>query len=145
MSSTVQECTRCLMNAEAAGIAFDSEGHCNYCNDLLAKLAKTQAPDPEELDRKLRQFVAKVRDQGRGKGYDCIVGLSGGADSAYALYLARQQGLRPLAVHMDNGWNSELAVNNIENLVRKLDVDLYTHVVDWREYRSLQQSFFDAD
>jgi N-acetyl sugar amidotransferase len=86
-----------------------------------------------------------VRQAGRHKRYDCIVGVSGGADSSYALYLARQHGLRPLAVHMDNGWNSELAVNNIENLVRKLGVDLYTHVVDWREYRGLQQAFFDAD
>lgn len=145
MSSTIQECTRCVMNAHAAGAVFDTEGRCNYCSDMLAKLATYQATDPQLLQRRLAAFVEKVRAAGKGKRYDCIVGVSGGADSAYALYLARQHGLRPLAVHMDNGWNSELAVNNIENLVRKLGVDLHTHVVEWREYRALQQAFFDAD
>jgi len=145
MKPIVRECTRCVMNAEAQGVVFDSEGHCNYCTDMLAKLASYRAGDPAELARSLADFTRTVREAGKAKQYDCIVGVSGGADSAYALYLARQQGLRPLAVHMDNGWNSELAVNNIENLVRKLGVDLYTHVVDWREYRALQQAFFDAD
>jgi N-acetyl sugar amidotransferase len=111
----------------------------------MAKLAAYQPAGAAMLADKLRAFAGQVRRAGAGKRYDCIVGVSGGADSAYALYLAKQQGLRPLAVHMDNGWNSELAVNNIENLVRKLDVDLYTHVIEWREYRALQQAFFDAD
>ena len=133
------------MDAHAADAIFDSEGRCNYCTSMLARLGTYQPADPRLLDPKLAAFVEKVRTAGRGKRYDCIVGVSGGADSAYALYLARQHGLRPLAVHMDNGWNSELAVNNIENLVRKLGVDLYTHVVEWREYRALQQAFFDAD
>jgi N-acetyl sugar amidotransferase len=133
------------MDAHAADITFDAEGRCNYCTAMLAKLAAYHPADPRTLQDRLARFVEQVRADGRGKRYDCIVGVSGGADSAYALYLARQQGLRPLAVHMDNGWNSELAVNNIENLVRKLGVDLYTHVVEWREYRALQQAFFDAD
>lgn len=133
------------MDAHAADAVFDSAGRCNYCTSMLAKLAAYQPDTPAILKAKLEAFVKKVRDAGRGRRYDCIVGVSGGADSAYALYLAVQHGLRPLAVHMDNGWNSELAVNNIENLVRKLGVDLYTHVVDWREYRALQQAFFDAD
>lgn len=133
------------MDSEAAGAVFDSEGRCNYCTDMLIRLGSYQASDPVELERRLKSFTATIREAGKGKRYDCIVGVSGGADSAYALYLARQHDLRPLAVHMDNGWNSELAVNNIENLVRKLGVDLYTHVVDWREYRALQNAFFDAD
>ena len=141
----IQECTRCVMDSEAAGAVFDSEGRCNYCTDMLIRLGSYQASDPVELERRLKSFTATIREAGKGKRYDCIVGVSGGADSAYALYLARQHDLRPLAVHMDNGWNSELAVNNIENLVRKLGVDLYTHVVDWREYRALQNAFFDAD
>lgn len=140
-----QECSRCVMDERAAEIRFDANGVCNYCTEMMAKLAAYQPASPENQADKLRRFVAQIRREGRGKPYDCIVGVSGGADSAYALYLARQRGLRPLAVHMDNGWNSELAVNNIENLVRKLDVDLYTHVVEWREYRALQQAFFDAD
>ena len=145
MSEIFQECTRCVMDAHAADAVFNKEGHCNYCTAMLAKLDAYQPTDPKVLDAKLCSFVEKVRLAGRGKRYDCIVGVSGGADSAYALYLAKQHGLRPLAVHMDNGWNSELAVNNIENLVRKLGVDLYTHVVEWGEYRALQQAFFNAD
>lgn len=140
-----QECRRCVMDAREADIVFDASGNCNYCNEMMAKLAAYQPASPEMLADQLRRFVEQVKREGRGKRYDCIVGVSGGADSAYALYVAKQQGLRPLAVHMDNGWNSELAVNNIENLVRKLGVDLYTHVVEWREYRALQQAFFDAD
>jgi len=140
-----QECSRCVMDARAADISFDANGVCNYCTEMMVKLAAYQPASPEVQVDRLKGFVDQVKRAGRGKPYDCIVGVSGGADSAYALYLAKQQGLRPLAVHMDNGWNSELAVNNIENLVRKLGVDLYTHVVEWREYRALQQAFFDAD
>jgi N-acetyl sugar amidotransferase len=145
MTKEYQECRRCVMNARAADIVFDIEGNCNYCSDLLARLAAFQPASPQALEGRLRRFVDQVRRDGAGKRYDCIVGVSGGADSAYALYLAKSQGLRPLAVHMDNGWNSELAVNNIENLVRKLEVDLVTHVIEWDEYRGLQQAFFDAD
>lgn len=133
------------MDAKAAGIVFHADGTCNFCTEMMTKLAAYQPASAEELSSKLASFVEGVKRAGKGKRYDCIVGVSGGADSAYALYLAKQQGLRPLAVHMDNGWNSELAVNNIENLVRKLGVDLYTHVVEWGEYRALQQAFFDAD
>jgi N-acetyl sugar amidotransferase len=133
------------MDAHAADITFDPQGCCNYCTAMLERLSSYQPADASQLESQLAAFVRQVKHEGRGKRYDCIVGVSGGADSAYALYLARQCGLRPLATHMDNGWNSELAVNNIENLVRKLGVDLHTHVVDWREYRSLQQAFFDAD
>src|SRR6185369_17003957 len=90
-------------------------------------------------------FLERVRREGKGKEYDCIVGLSGGVDSSYVLYQAVRNGLRPLAVHLDNGWNSELAVDNISNLVRSLNVDLYTHVIDWEENRDLQLSFFKAN
>lgn len=148
MSSTQQVCTRCVMDSFAADITFDGDGQCHYCTGMLANLVALRPADAQARaarERSLQSFVERVRSEGRGKRYDCIVGVSGGADSAYALYTAMQHGLRPLAVHMDNGWNSELAVNNIENLVRKLGVDLYTHVVDWREYRALQQAFFDAD
>ncbi|MFS2023591.1 N-acetyl sugar amidotransferase [Massilia sp. CT11-137] len=145
MTTQIQECKRCLIDANAADVVFDADGNCNYCTNMLAKLAAYQPASPDVLEAKLQQFIDAVKREGAGKQYDCIVGISGGADSAYALYLAKKHGLRPLAVHMDNGWNSELAVNNIENLVRKLGVDLYTHVVEWREYRALQQAFFDAD
>jgi N-acetyl sugar amidotransferase len=133
------------MNESANDIHFDAFGHCNYCTDMLDKLASFQPKDPDTLNIKFENLLYRIKNSGKGKRYDCIVGVSGGADSAYVLYLAKQYGLRPLAVHMDNGWNSELAVNNIENLVRKLGVDLYTHVINWQEYRALQQAFFDAD
>lgn len=145
MNTPYRECSRCVMDTHAADITFDALGQCNYCTDMTARLATYQPAEPAVMERNLAAFVNQVRQAGRHKRYDCIVGVSGGADSAYALYLACKQGLRPLAVHMDNGWNSELAVNNIENLVRKLGVDLYTHVVEWKEYRALQQAFFDAD
>jgi N-acetyl sugar amidotransferase len=145
MSNQYRECRRCVMDARTEDIVFDAHGYCNYCNALMARLADYQPAGAQVLAERLERFVAQVRRAGAGKRYDCIVGVSGGADSAYALWLAKRHGLRPLAVHMDNGWNSELAVNNIENLVRKLDVDLTTHVIEWQEYRALQQAFMEAD
>jgi N-acetyl sugar amidotransferase len=133
------------MDTSASGILFDALGRCNYCRNFEQRLATYQPASAAELKRRLEELVARVKADGRGKPYDCIVGISGGADSAFTLYSVKKQGLRPLAVHMDNGWNSELAVNNIENLVRKLDVDLHTHVINWNEYRRLMQAFFDAD
>lgn len=133
------------MDTTAAGITFDEAGQCNYCTAFLIKLAAYQPPTAEELKSRFDALIARIKREGNGKQYDCIIGLSGGADSAYALYLAKSAGLRPLAVHMDNGWDSELAANNIENLVRRLGVDLYTHVINWDEYRKLMQAFFDAN
>ncbi len=133
------------MDTSAADISFDSQGFCNFCTDFIKRIEAFQPSNEAELARRLETLVSRVKAEGRGKQYDCIVGLSGGADSSYALYLAKEQGLRPLAVHMDNGWDSELAVHNIENVVRKLDVDLATHVIAWDEYKKLMQAFFDAD
>jgi len=124
---------------------FDRHGICNYCTDFLANSSRIIHSDSEAKRQQLDRFVEKVRRDGRGKRYDCIVGVSGGVDSSWVLVRAVELGLRPLAVHMDNGWNSELAQNNIANLVQSLGLDLYTHVVDWPEYRSLMQAFFDAD
>jgi N-acetyl sugar amidotransferase len=130
------------MDTTASDITFDEQGQCSYCTEFLGRLARTGlVATPEQRDA----FLERVRRNGRGREYDCIVGLSGGVDSSYALYLAVRNGLRPLAVHLDNGWNSELAVHNISNLVRALNVDLYTHVIDWEENRDLQLSFFKAN
>ncbi len=130
------------MDASALDIVFDEHGNCNYCTDFLASLSRTGLVAPPQ---QREAFLERVRRQGKGKEYDCIVGLSGGVDSSYVLYQAVRNGLRPLAVHLDNGWNSELAVDNISNLVRSLKVDLYTHVIDWEENRDLQLSFFKAN
>ena len=93
----------------------------------------------------LGSLVSEIKRAGLGKKYDCVVGVSGGVDSSWVLHEAVRLGLRPLAVHMDNGWNSELAQSNISNVVTGLGVDLYTHVIDWHEYKELMQAFFDAD
>jgi len=132
------------MDTTAGQIEFDEGGICNFCREFELELRQQTDAEGTEPTKNIDRFIDQVKRSG-GSKYDCIVGLSGGADSSWALYQARRRGLRPLAVHMDNGWNTELAQNNIENLVRKLDVDLYTHVIDWEEYRSLQQAFFDSD
>ncbi len=140
-----QVCARCVMDTSAPDITFDKDGVCNYCTDFLSRAGHILHEDPEVKAARLHAFVAKVKKRGRGKPYDCIVGVSGGVDSSWVLVKSVELGLRPLAVHMDNGWNSELAQNNIANLVRRMGVDLYTHVIDWQEYRGLMQAFFDAD
>ena len=136
-----QQCNRCVMDTSAENIVFDQEGNCNFCTDFLNRLEKGTSNLADKLDA----FIVQIKKDGQGKKYDCIVGVSGGADSSYALYLAKKHGLRVLAVHMDNGWNSELATNNIETIISNMEVDLYTHVIDWNEYKQLMQSFFDED
>jgi len=138
-------CTRCVMDQSAPDIRFDEKGVCNYCTDYLVTRERYLVSDPEQRQRRLDALLDRVRRDGRGKRYDCIVGISGGVDSSWALVKAVELGLRPLAIHMDNGWNAELAQNNIANLVRGLGVDLVTHVIDWREYRGLMEAFFAAD
>ena len=145
MSTTYQICTRCVLDTTAKDISFDENGICNFCTDFIDRSAVILNENSEEKERKLKAFVEKVKKTGKGKRYNCIVGVSGGADSSWTLVKAVELGLKPLAVHMDNGWNSELAQNNISNLVNKLGVDLYTHVIDWSEYKQLMQAFFDAD
>jgi len=137
-------CVRCVMDTSAVDITFDEHGVCNYCTAFLAKTL-TLPEDSNSLALRRNSLHNSIRETGKGKRYDCIVGVSGGADSSYALYLAVQNGLRPLAVHLDNGWDSELAQNNIANLVRRLSVDLYTHVIDWPENRDMQLAMMRAD
>lgn len=138
-------CNRCVMDTTAEGIVFDANGFCNYCTEFLVKSSHVVFKDPRQREKDLQDLVLRVKENGRGKRYDCVVGVSGGVDSSFALHKVVELGLRPLAVHMDNGWDSELAQNNIANLVKGLGVDLYTYVIDWNEYRSLMQAFFDAD
>ncbi|MCT7995235.1 N-acetyl sugar amidotransferase [Laspinema olomoucense] len=140
-----QVCNRCVMDTSAQDIRFDSNGICNYCQDFEHLLTTLPLSNPYQRQFELEKLVEKVRRDGKGKPYDCIVGLSGGVDSAYTLLKVKELGLRPLAVHMDNGWDSELAANNIQTIIQGLGVDLYTHVIDWEEYRDLMQAFFDAD
>jgi N-acetyl sugar amidotransferase len=144
-ATTYRVCARCIMDTSAKDIVFDKQGVCNYCTQFLEKTEALRAQTAADRAVALDRFVQRVRASGAGRRYDCIVGVSGGVDSSWTLVKTIELGLRPLAVHMDNGWNSELAQNNIANLVRGLGVDLYTHVINWEEYRALMQSFFDAD
>jgi len=145
MNSDYRMCTRCVMDTTAEGITFDENGICNYCTEFLDRSSKVIFQNPEMRRKELEDLVRRIKRNGKGKRYDCVVGISGGVDSSWVLVKAVELGLRPLAVHMDNGWNTELAQNNIANLIRKLGVDLYTHVIEWNEYRNLMQAFFDAD
>jgi N-acetyl sugar amidotransferase len=138
-------CTRCIMDSSVPSITFDANGVCNYCAEYLEQCGHVLHDIGGQKDAKLRALVENVKKAGAGKQYDCIIGVSGGVDSSWVLVRAIELGLRPLAVHMDNGWNSELAQHNIATLVQRLGVDLHTHVIDWHEYRKLMQSFFDAD
>jgi len=137
-----QMCVRCVCDARLPGIRFDEAGVCNYCHahDVLEE----KFPLGEEGTRRLEAIVARIKRAGRRKPYDCICGVSGGRDSTYCLYQAVRLGLRPLAVHFDNGWNSEIGVRNIKHACSKLGVDLYTHVADWDEFRDLQVAFLRA-
>lgn len=133
------------MDTSAPDIRFDENGFCNYCDDFLKKAKPILDENPDKKRENLNHLIVEIKRKGEGKPYDCIIGVSGGVDSSYVLVKAVELGLRPLAVHLDNGWNSELAQNNIERLIKKLDVDLYTYVIDWNEFRELQESFFKSD
>ena len=124
-------------------ITFDSAGHCCHCTEFLERRAK-HSYHGKESDIALDQIIEKVRRAGRGKKYDCILGVSGGADSSYLAYIIRERGLRPLAVHMDNGWNSDKAVVNIKNVTRGLGIDYESYVLDWEEFKNLQLAFLKA-
>lgn len=136
-----QICNRCVLDTTAPKIQFDEDGNCNYCTRFLDKISAIG--DKKEKDVDL--LIDKIKESGKGKKYDCVLGLSGGLDSTWALKIIVEKGLTPLVVHMDNGWNSEAAQNNIHNIVERLNVDLYTHVIDWEEYKDMMQAFFDAD
>lgn len=139
-----RQCTITVMdNIADPDIGFDDKGICNYYYDYKATEERTVLKG-ETGEKKLQQLVAQIKEDGRGKNYDCLIGLSGGVDSTYVAYLVKQLGLRPLAVHLDNGWNSELAVKNIENIINKLNIDLFTLVINWEEFKDIQLSYLKA-
>ena len=139
-----QMCVRCIMDTRAhSAIEFDDSGLCHHCRryDLLVGSRVLRG---EEARSALAAHVERIQEAGRGREYDCIIGVSGGVDSTYVAYLVKELGLRALAVHFDNGWNSELAVKNIERVLDILGVELFTYVVDWDEFRDLQIAFLRA-
>lgn len=143
MERTYRICTRCVMDTSDPAIEFDAAGVCVHCR-VYAREAQRSIRTGEAARQELARLVETIRAEGRGKDYDCIVGVSGGVDSTYLAYRTKQLGLRPLAVHLDNGWNSELAVHNVSRTLEALKIDLYTHVIDWEEFRDLHLSFLKA-
>ena len=135
-------CSKCILDTTIEEIEFDLNGVCNYCH--TQEMMEKKFPLGQEGDATVNKIVNKIKEKGKNKKYDCIVGVSGGRDSTYTLYKAVKLGLRPLAVHFDNGWNSDIAVKNINNATRILNVDLETIVADWEEFKDLQVSFLKA-
>jgi N-acetyl sugar amidotransferase len=138
-----QQCTRCVMDTSDPDITFDGQGICNHCFHFDQVTRKEWFPNDEGA-RKLSVSLDDIRRVGRVQEYDCILGLSGGVDSSYLAMKAKDWGLRPLVVHVDAGWNSELAVANIEKIVNYCNFDLHTHVVDWEEMRDLHLAYLKA-
>lgn len=136
-------CQCCVMDDSDPNIVFEGQAGCSHCIAARQRIAKEYLPNAEGSAR-LNALIEKIKKAGAGKPYECVVGVSGGVDSSYVALRAKQLGLRVLAVHLDNGWNSELAVKNIENTITKLGIDLVTHVVNWQEIRDLQRAYFRA-
>ena len=139
----MQVCTRCIYDERIPDISFDENGICNYCSQF--DQLEQEYPTGQKGQEFLQQLANRIKHDGRKRQYDVAIGVSGGCDSSYMMYLAKEKlGLRPLAVHFDNTWDSKIAVENIYRVTKKLDIDLFTHVVDNKEYNDIFKSFFKA-
>jgi N-acetyl sugar amidotransferase len=145
MEKEIRVCSRCVMDSTVPDIQFDDLGVCNFCNHYFDVLVQDLHSNDTTGEEKLNSLIKKIKEKGKNKQYDCLIGLSGGVDSSYVAYLIKKKyGLRALAIHLDNGWNTELSVSNVENIVKKLDIDLQTHVLDWKEFKDIQASFMKS-
>lgn len=139
---TFQICTNCVMDTTDSAIVFDDAGVCDHCRTYYKEI-QPKWNIGARGDAELSSMVDEIRKSGRGRDFDCIIGMSGGVDSSYLVYAAKKiMGLRPLVYHVDAGWNSQIAVNNIQRLVEGLGLDLFTEVIDWEEMKDLQRAFF---
>ena len=139
-----QRCTRCVMDTTDSKITFDENGVCDHCRNFDKNIAPYWKPNENRYDE-LEELAEKIRKAGKNSDYDCILGLSGGADSSYLAYIAKEvMHLRPLALVVDTGWNLNVAVENIEKIVKGLELDMYTEVVNWKEMADLQLAFFKS-
>ena len=137
-------CSNCVMDTTDSKIVFDDNGVCDHCNTYYRDILPKWHTD-EKGDKALKEIIKKIKKQGEGKDFDCLMGMSGGVDSSYLLYvMVEKYGLRPLVFHVDAGWNSQIAVNNIERLVDGLGLHLYTQVINWEEIKDLQLAFFKS-
>lgn len=142
--SEIKICSRCVMDTTATEITFDDKGICNFCHQYDNVTTKDLYVD-KGGEVRLNNLIEKIKKDGKNRQYDVLIGISGGVDSSYVAYLVKKvYGLRALAIHLDNGWNSELAVANVEHIVKKLDIDLSTYVLDWKEFKDIQTSFLKA-
>ncbi|MCB0479635.1 MAG: N-acetyl sugar amidotransferase [Crocinitomicaceae bacterium] len=144
MSKAYQICTRCVMDTTTSLISFDEKGICDLCKEYESVAKDTFLRESSLRDKELKELIQKIKEYGERKSYDCIIGMSGGMDSSYLAVWAYENGIKPLIVHFDNGWNSELAVKNIENVVSKCGFDLYTYVINWEQFKELQLAYFRA-
>lgn len=143
MNSVQTDCNRCILTtSDTQHITFDSLGVCNYCNYYDQKTR--QLGDLQERKKVLANKIEEIKERGKGKKYDCLLGLSGGVDSSYMAMLVHEFELRPLVIHLDNGWNSDIAVKNIENICEKYGYELYTYVIDWEEFVAIQKAYLKA-
>lgn len=138
-----QMCIKCVMDTTDKEIVFDENGVCNHCREFDEVTSKRWFPNVEGT-KKLEAIYEKMKKENASKDYDCILGLSGGVDSSYLALKLYEAGIRPLVVHVDGGWNSELAVQNIENIVNYCGWDLHTIVIDWQEMRDLQLAYLKS-
>lgn len=143
MARTYQMCTRCIMDTSDPDIEFDDMGVCNHCKAFTKRL-QSRGYTPGISEKEWESYVGVIKQKGRGKKYDCIVGISGGVDSCYVAYLCKKYGIRALLMHMDNGWDTEIAVNNIKILAKNLGFDYVSYVLDWEEFREVQLAFLKA-
>jgi len=139
----LQVCSRCVNDETVSGISFDDMGVCSFCHTMDSLLEQYQTGRPEGV-RRLNEIIEQIKADGKGKKYDCIIGVSGGTDSSYLVAKAIDWGLRPLAVHYDNTWNTAIATENIRKVLGKLKVDLYTYVIDNKEADDIFLSFIKA-
>ncbi|WP_423708676.1 N-acetyl sugar amidotransferase [Undibacterium sp. WLX3042] len=143
MSKNYCICSNCIMDTSDSNITFDEKGLCDYCNNYYKEILPHWHPDATG-EKELLGIVDKIKRDGKDREHDCLIGLSGGVDSSYVAHVAKKYGLRPLLFHVDAGWNSQEAVNNIEKLVDGLGFDLHTEVINWQEMKDLQLAFFKA-
>jgi N-acetyl sugar amidotransferase len=142
-SKPYRRCTYCVMDTTDPEITFNEKGECYHCVGYR-ETAQGLTYQGSASEKQLEDLAHKIKDSGKGNDYDCVIGVSGGVDSSYTCYLARKLGLRPLAVHMDNGWNSDTAVKNIKAICERLNVDYMSYVLNWEEFRDIQLAFLKA-
>lgn len=142
--ATYQICTNCIMDTTDHKITFDERGWCDYCRNFYENIQPNWHPD-EKGEKTIAPLMDKIKKDGKGRDHDCLIGISGGLDSSYVAYIAKEKfGLRPLMFHCDTGWNSIVGVHNIERIIDGLGLDLHTEVVNWLEMKDLQLAFFKS-